>query len=194
MTKQMTLAELGLSFSEEQVFDAVVDRIYAAAMKTSVSDEDGESVQMPSTFSSSLQKAVLTKIDDGVRNVAAKHVLPNIEVFLETICLQQTNSWGEKVGKPVSFIEYLVAKSEAYIKEEVSHNGKTKDQEGYSWSKNTTRIEYLIHNHLQYSIEAMIKKSLVDLNQNIAGGLADAVKVHIQEALAKLRVATTIKP
>lgn len=140
-------------------------------------------------FEGRINKAVTEKVDKILGEAMEIHILPNVAKQVTEITLQQTNRWGEKTGKPVTFIEYLTERVDAYIREEVNHNGKTQDQDSYSWRKHSTRIAYMIHEHLQYSIDAAMKKALGDANSSIRKGLEEAVKI----ALAQIKVEVNTK-
>lgn len=188
----ITLESLGLS--QEDIAERVVDRIVDRLLNSYVADEDDEDVATSSKYMTNLQELVHKKINESVENIAAKHVLPNIETYLEGLCLQETNSWGEKKGKPVTFIEYLVQRAEAYMLEEVNYEGKSKGQNGsYSWSKSGTRISYLVNQHLQYSIQTAMQNALKDANSHIVGGLEQAIKIKLAEVQNSIKVGVTVK-
>jgi hypothetical protein len=113
---------------------------------------------------------------------------------LEALTLQETNRWGEKVGKPVTFIEYLVHRAHAYITEEVDHYGKSKaESNDHYWRGSQTRITHLIHQHLQYNIQTAMERVLKDANSQIATGIAEAVKIQLQQLLEKIKPAVVTK-
>mgnify|MGYP001609874141 FL=1 len=80
-----------------------------------------------------------------------------------------------------------MARAEAYLKEELDHNGKTK-AEDYNWKKSGTRIAYLVHEHLQYSIQTAMKEALTTANSAIVGGIEQAVKIKLAEVAASMKV------
>lgn len=96
--------------------------------------------------------------------------------------------WGEKIGESFTFTEYLVKRAEKYMIEPLDRHGKTKEQEGYSWRKYSTRITYLIEKYLQSSIERAMQDAMAVANKSIAVGLEQAVKDAIKEVGDKLTV------
>lgn len=188
---QITLESLGLS--KEDIQDRVIDQLCRTVLSGKTYDEDGNEEWVDSQFKYKLDERVKAQIEASISAMAEKHILPNVHAFVENLTLQQTNKWGEKQGKPVTFIEYLTQRAEAYIQEEVSYDGKTREQGGYGWSKSTTRIAYLIHQHLQYSIESAMKEALKTANSAIAGGIQEAVKIKLQEVVSGLQVAVKTK-
>lgn len=188
---ELTLEALGLD--QEKLAAKLVDRL-AQNMLTSINyDEDGEEWFNTSPFSKKLDQLLKARLDQIVTDLADKHVLPRVNEMVEGLVLQQTNQWGEKVGSPVTFTEYLVQRADAYMREEVNYNGKTRAEDSYSWSKHTTRIAYMVHQHLHFSIERAMKQALNDANSSITGGLENAVKLALAEAQAKLKVTVATK-
>lgn len=177
---EITLEALGLK--QADIADKVVDRIVERMLSQAETfDEEGDITDgEPTRFSKMIQDRIKKRIDDAVEGIAGKHLLPNVTAYLETLCLQETNKWGEKQGKTVTFIEYLVQRADAYMKEKVSHTGKTKEEDSYSWRENTTRVSYLIHEHLQYAISRAMKEALTKANASITGGIETAVRVSLQ--------------
>jgi hypothetical protein len=185
----ITIESLGLSADE--LADRVVNKAVEALLSKHISGtDDGEPWEGfdDSPFAAAMQKRIKEKVEEAIDQIAGKHVLPNVAAYVETLCLQETNKWGEKRGEPVTFVEYLVARANAYLAEEVDFRGKTKTEEGYGWKKNTTRVAYLVHEHLQYSIETAMKAALTDANSKIVGGIEAAIKIKLAEVAASLKV------
>jgi hypothetical protein len=188
MSGQITLESLGISQNEvvERVVQKIADNLLHAY---AVDDEGDEVVAGPTKFMAALQARVIERMDCAIEEIAAKNVLPNVASYVEGLVLEQTNKWGERVGKPVTFIEYLVQRAETYLTEPVNYEGKTKEETGgYSWSKAQTRITWLVNKHLQYSIETAMKQALSTANSAIVKGLEETVKIKLAEVASKLKV------
>jgi hypothetical protein len=172
------LAELG--FTQEQLQDRVVEGIID---RLTISDggDDSELFRR-------LENVVEEKINEAVESLANKHVLPNVTKYLENLCLQETNKYGEKKGEKKTFIEYLVARAEHYMTEKVNFQGKVKSEDSYQWRESTTRISYLIHEHLHYHIENAMKEAMKNANDSIIGGIEKAVKMKLTEVAEKFNV------
>lgn len=184
---ELSLEALGLS--KEDVAERVIERIAEQMLSSYDQDDDGEKVERPSRFKEMLQKRIIERVNQSIDEIAAKHVLPNVTGYLENLCLQETNQWGEKKGAKVTFTEYLVQRAHAYMTEDVNYEGKSKAEVGsYSWSKSTTRIASLVHKHLDYHIKDAMTKALATANSAIVGGLEAAVKTGLSQALAGLKV------
>lgn len=188
----ITLESLG--FTKEELQERVIEQLCSTLLSGKTYDEDGNEEYEDSQFKRKLEERLKAHINERINAIAETHVLPNVTSMIENLTLQTTNSWGEKQGKPVTFIEYLVQRAEAYIQEDVSYDGKSKSEAGgYSWSKNTTRITYLVNSHLQYSIATAMKKALETANSAIAGGIEKAVKIQLEQIVNGLKVAVTTK-
>lgn len=182
-----------LGISAEELTNRIVDRATEQLLTSTGYDEDGEEYTTESRLARKVTDNIKKMVDGKILALAEKHILPNMGSYIETLTLQETNRWGEKTGKPVTFIEYLTERADVYMREEVNHSGKTKEQEGYSWSKSTTRVAFMVNQHLHYSIETAMKQALANANSNIAKGLEEAVKIALASATEKLKVAVSTK-
>lgn len=183
----LTLESIGLD--QDKLAEKLVDRL-AQNMLTSIGhDEDGHEWFGTSPFASKLNNMVKARLDQVVTELADKHVLPRVNELVEGLVLQETNRWGEKTGSKITFIEYLTQRADSYMQEEVNYEGKTKTENGgFSWSKRSTRVAYMIDKHLHYSIEQAMKAALANVNSSIAAGLEEATKTAIREVTGKLTV------
>ncbi len=187
-----TLKILGLS--TEELTEKLVDRMAEQLLTELVWDEDGNEYRKGSGLKQRLMNTMTKHIDASVNKLADEHVLPKVTEIIEGLVLHQTNAWGEKRGEPITFIEYLIQRAESYMREEVNYEGKTRSENSYgSWSKSGTRVAYMVDKHLHYSIERAMTQALADANKSIAGGINDAVKIGLQNALAGLKVGVTVK-
>lgn len=191
MTTAITLESLG--FTKDDLQERVIERLCEQILSGKQYDEDGNEEYDDSQFKKKLEERLRTHITETVNAIAEKHVLPNVTGYIENLVLQTTTSWGEKVGKPVTFIEYLVQRAEAYIQEEVNYEGKSKGQDSYNWSKKSTRITFLIEKHLHYHIETAMKQALQTANSAIAGGIEKAVKIQLEKVLQGVQASVTVK-
>lgn len=188
----ITLESLGLT--QEELADRVVTKL-AESIKTGVSyDEDGEEYFSDSNFMRTLNQKVQDMLNAKIDEIGEKHVLPKVTAMVENLVLQETNKWGEKRGEPVTFVEYMVGRAEAYMNEPVNYDGKTKEQSGsYSFSPTQTRITHLIEGHLHYSISTAMKTALNDATTNIAKGINETVRLKLNEAIQGFKVTTAVK-
>lgn len=190
----INLASLGIT--EEALVEKIVNTTVERLLETVGYDVEGDAITEGTALTRRMDKAVTDlnglvqkMLDAKVEELGNLHVKPLIESRLESLVLQRTNSWGEKVGKPVTFIEYLIQRADAYMTAEVDHNGKAQGEgDSYGWRKHSTRVAYLMDKHLQYAIERAMKDALANANSSITKGIADAVKIALAEVQAKLKV------
>lgn len=188
---ELTLEALG--FTKEELQQRVIDQLCEQIFESKTFDEYGDDVTVPSSFSKRINERVATHVTEQINAIAEKHVLPSVTTYIETLCLQETNKWGEKTGKKKTFIEYLVERADAYIREDVNYEGKSKGENSYSWSKNTTRITYLINKHLQYSIHTAMTAALKTANEAIVGGIEKAVRIQLEQVVNGIKTSVTVK-
>lgn len=193
MSNVQLLKDLGMS--EEKIIEKVVGQIADQMLYGKVGDLDYDEVECGGTtkFRDAVDTLIKKRIDDAVEAVAAKHTLPNLTDYLESLCLQKTNQWGEKKGESITFIEYLAQRADAYMREPVSYDGKTKGQDSFQWRQYGTRVEYMIDKHLQHSISTAMKTALENANKSIAEGLKEAVNAKINQIAVQLETKVTKK-
>lgn len=183
----ITIEQLG--FTQEELQQRVIDQMCRQLLTQAGYDEDGNETTHQTTLDRSLRELVRKQIDETINALAEKHVLPNVTNFIETLTLQETNKWGEKTATPVTFIEYLTKRAEAYMQEMVNYEGKGKKENDYgSWSGTQTRITYLVHQHLHYSIDTAMKQAMKEANSAIAKGIQETVKLKLAEVSAAIEV------
>lgn len=188
----ITLEALGLT--PQEITDRIVDRYVEQLRITYTADENGDRVDRASDFDRAMQKRIAERIDTEVTRLAEMHVLPRVASMVENLVLQKTNSWGEKVGQPVSFVEYLVQRAEVFMTEKVDYKGKSKDEESsYGWTGTQTRVAHMVNSHLHYSIETAMKAAVANANSAISAGIAETVKIKLGEIAQNLKVKVETK-
>ena len=191
----MNLADLGLT--KEDLAERVIERISDHLLGTGGRHltEDGDSEYFTGDeFRQKLDRRIVARADEVIDALAQKHLLPNVTAYVENLTLAETNKWGEKQKKPVTFIEYLVARAEAYLTEKVNYDGKSqRDGDSYNWRGEQTRITHLVEKHLHYSIKTAMEDALKTANAAIVGGIEQAVKMKLAEVQAGLQVSVKTK-
>ncbi len=189
---EMTLESLG--FTKEELQERAVEFVASKVLRGVSYDEDGESCVVDSKFSYKLNQRIAKHVDDTINAIAEKHILGKVSSYIEEMCLQETNKWGEKTGKSLTFVEYLVARAEAYLQETVNYEGKAKSEAGsYSWSGQQTRLVWLVHEHLQHNINRAMSKAVKSANEQIAQGIAKTVELQMIEISEKIKMKVSVK-
>lgn len=179
----MDLESLG--FTKEELQERVIERLCEQIMDGERVDDEG--------FRKAIDDRIKNYINATVDALGEKHVLPNVVGMIENLNLQATNTWGEKQGGPVTFVEYLVKRADAYMQEKVDSQGKTKAEDSYNWSGKQSRMTYLVEKHLQYSIETAMKDALKVANESISRGIAKTVELQLQQIVSGIKVAAEVK-
>ena len=185
-----------LGFTQEELQDRVIDRLCDQLLTSrGFNPETDDDVTFPSSLQRKLDERIKTHINDTINALAEKYILPNVASYIENLTLQQTNQWGEKKGDPITFVEYMVERAQAYMQEKVDWSGKSKSESGngYGWSGQQTRITHLIHEHLHHSIETAMKAAMKDLTGEVAKGINETAKHKLSEIAANLKVQVTSK-
>lgn len=183
------LTSIGLT--EEELQDRVVSAI-ANKLLTTVRfnmdpdidpDKDSGYVEN-SLLKRKLDAEVMKRIDAAITELGNKHVLPLVTSVIEGRVLQQTNQWGEKKGEPMTFVEYLIDRADQYIREPVNYNGKSRAEDSYgNWTQKSTRVAWMIDNHLSLAIDKAMTSALKTANDSIIGGLKEAVNVALRSVV-----------
>lgn len=189
----MQLDFQALGFTKEELQQRVVDQIVQHALSSTFYDEDENEFTRDSKFARDVDAKIKEHINVTINNLAEKHVLPNVSKYIEGMVLQQTNTWGEKTGKPVTFVEYLMQRAEAYMQEKVDFQGKTKQEAGSYFNGTQTRIAHLMHEHLHYSIDSAMKDALKIATSAISTGIQETVKIKLGEISAGLKTEVKLK-
>lgn len=180
----MDLKDLGITK------ECIIEKVAQLCADELIHDDDA----IYSSVARRLEKQLKDQIDAAVTKIGDELVAPKIAVVIEDTVLTKTNQWGEKIGEPLTFKEYLVSRAETYMTEDVDHNGKSRAESRDSyWKKHSTRVAFMIDKHIQYNIETAMKKALADANSTIAQGLAGAVRIALANATESLKVAVTTK-
>lgn len=188
-----TLEILGLSQDElrEKIIESVSEKLLVSVHH----DDDSEEHHRGSRLRDSLENHIKKIIDSRIEAMAEKHVLPLVSTMVENISLQATNEWGQPKSPPLTFIEYLIKRAEAYLSEKVDSSGKTKADQRYpsDFRENQTRVTFLIHSHLANAIETAMKTAIDGANKNFIVGLHETVRLKLNEIAAQMKVTVTAK-
>lgn len=187
-----------LGITKEDLQSRVVTRICDRLLEQEwFYDEDGEPDhgRGPSQLMTQLKKKIQLAVDAKIEALAKEHVLGDVKGFIDNLTLQETTKWGEPKGGPVSFIEYLVSRANAYLEEQVDYQGKSKaeDRDSYNWRGTQTRLTSIVHAHLHFSIEQAMKAAVGEANKQLAGLLAETAKRKLAEIAVTLKVDTGVK-
>lgn len=185
---EITLEALGLS--QAQIQDRVIELVVDRLLSSTGYDEYGDEVDEPSKFEKAMKDRIKRRVDQSIDEIAGQHVIPNVDNFLINFVIQKTNDWGEAKGEPVTFVEYIAERAEAYMREKVDGNGKSRSEAGgYSWSGKQERLTYLIDNKLQFAISTALKGSLKTVQESIGESVAETIRAQLKQITTDIKVA-----
>lgn len=184
----MNIEELG--FTKQELQERVVEKIAEEILSSRDYDEDGIESPVASEFKRHLEKLVQKEIDRRVAELGSTQVAPLVIEAIDKVVIQKTNEWGEARGVSVSFIEYLVQRAEAWIKEPVDSSGESRSEARDTYNKRfeTPRIVHMIDKHIGYSVKFSVEAALKDMNSKLATGIAETVKTQITKTLEGVKV------
>jgi len=179
---QMNIAELGVT--KKQLLDAVVTKIAEELMG------DLERYDFEGEVGRKYLETAKAKVDE----IGDRVVAPAVADAIEKATLQATNEWGEKKGKKLTFVEYLVAQAERYMTETVNYEGQSQTEViargryASDFRGCQTRIVHLVGEYLHGSIASAMKQALNDFNKTVATGIEEAIKIQVQALMASMKV------
>lgn len=176
-----TLDALGLD--RESIENKVVDQVCHSLLYATSCDDKGHGYSRESEWQLELQKKIEQSIDARLEKIAKDHVEPNVKEKIDSLVLQQTNEWGEKKGKPVTFVEYVTGKAEEWLEQKVDYRGVP------SRSKSDgSRLIHMIDEHLGSRIKTGIQDIAKQANEQLGGEIKKVVSAKLAEMTKRLKV------
>jgi len=181
---QINLDVLGMT--QEELQERVVERIAEKAFGNYSEEHEG---RHHCTLEAAVTAQAQKMVDRAVEELGKNHIIPNVLARLEKMTFQATNEWGERVGKGVTFTQYMAQRAESYLAEAVTSDGKRPDN--YNRAAQT-RIAWLLEQHFSKSIESALSGAAKIMRESLAQGISEAVKVRLEEMSRTLKVTTTV--
>jgi hypothetical protein len=184
-----TLKALGVS--TEDLGDRIVDQAVSALLHSSGFNPDTEEeVSYESRFKKEIEKRIQSAVDNKIAALAAEHLIPRIGEMIESADLRQTNGYGEPKTPSMSFKEYIAARAESYMSEDVNYQAQSKAEcsDSYSWRKEGPRLTVLMKVYIKDTLEKSAKAAVSDVNKEIAKNIEKAAKDAITSAANALKV------
>lgn len=176
-----------LGITQEEFVDRVVDTAATRLLSSIHIDEDGDEISKSSKLATRIKEEVMTRIDQRVAELSERHLRPIVESKLDQLVLQRTTKWGEKVGSPQSFVEYVVAQAENYMIEPVNSEGQSKRADSYSWKPYGPRISFMMDRHLNTHIQSAVERIVKAGNDHLVEGITQAVKTAMEKILISVK-------
>lgn len=186
-----TLKSLGISV--EQLGDRIVDQAVEVLLSGKGFDPDTEEeTRYETRFKRDIEARIQKAVDQKIAALAEQHLIPKVGEMIEAANLQQTNNYGEKKGAPQTFIEYIAARAQVYMSEEVDITGKSKSEgdrfDSYNWRSVGPRLTVLMRLHIKETLEQYAKQAVNDVNKELAKGIQKAASDAIAAAANAVKV------
>ena len=140
-----TLESLGIN--PETLGERIVDQAVEVLLSTTGFDPDNEEeTRYESRFKKAIETRIQQAVDQKIADLAARHLIPRVGELIEAANMRQTNRYGEPTTPPMTFKEYIAARAETYMSEDVDSNGKSKSESGdsYNWRSCGPRLTVLM--------------------------------------------------
>lgn len=188
----ITLESLGLS--QEEITRRVVNNITEHALRRVVQGEDDDDyTHKPTEFAKAVDEQVKVAIDRAITNIAGRHVLPEIERFIENFWITETNQWGEKKGRTFTFVEYLFDRTQAYMTEMVDTNGKGQTEVSEYQRREWRGVQPRMLHYMNKQLMDGMVKALGTVVTEARGTLCDSLTEAVQQTLLELTSKVSVK-
>lgn len=187
-----TLESLGIN--PETLGDRIVDQAVEVLLSTTGFDPDNEEeTRYESRFKKAIETRIQQAVDQKIADLAARHLIPRVGELIEAANMRQTNRYGEPTTPPMTFKEYIAARAETYMSEDVDSNGKSKSESGdsYNWRSCGPRLTVLMRMYIGDTLQTAAKAAVTDINKVIAKNIEKAAKDAIAATAAGLKVSVS---
>lgn len=182
-----TLEALGIN--KDDLFERIVEQAVGSLLSASGYDPDSDQeVRYESRFKREIEKRIQKAVDDKIAALAEVHLIPRVGELIESTNMQKTNGYGEPKGAPMTFIEYIASRAEAYMTEDVDFNGKTRSEDSYNWKSAGQRLQVLMRSYIRDTLERHAKEAVKGVNQVLVAGVEKAAKDAIASAAAAVKI------
>jgi hypothetical protein len=185
-----TLEALGIT--SEQLTERIVEQAVESLLTSTGYNEDGDEIEYKTRFKREIEKRIQQAVDAKIAALANEHLIPRVGELIEKTNMRQTNRYGEPKGDPMTFIEYIASRAEAYMSEDVDSNGNSKSEnDSYNWRSSGPRLTVLMRMYIRSTLEDHAKRAITDVNAVIAKNIAKAAQDAIASASANLKVSVS---
>lgn len=177
---------LDIGLTQEELREQIIAKA-AEKLADDIREESWSDIVRP------IREQLLAEGRAAIKAKITEVIDPLVAENIDALVLQETNAWGEKIGQPQTFKEFVVGRAEAYLREPVNYEGKSQTEAGgYSWSKSQARLAHMIDKHLHYRISDALKGSLDTVLKAVVPSLTETVKIKLGEIQQGLQIA--VKP
>jgi hypothetical protein len=174
-------------FTKQEIEEKVVSKIADDLMSEYVYDPETGVDAKDTHLAIKFHEIIRKHVERQLNKLAEEYIVPNVRTLIESVCLQATNQWGEKIGEQKTFIEYLTESANNYLSQPVDYQGKPVERNRYNQNEQT-RLVHLVNQHLHYSIESAMKDAVDQVKKSIGPALEQTCKIKLNEIVGKLKV------
>jgi len=185
-----------LGMTPEEIANRIINQVVDDLLRRkSEDDEGGYRYDASSDFANMLREQIEKTIREKIDLIATEHMGPQVEGFLRTLVFKPTNRYGDRTGADMTITEHIAAECERWIAEPVNFQGQSKaeSQDGYSFKGETTRLGHLIHKHIHYSIEQVMRDAIQRANVTLVKSLEETAKIQLAKIAETLSVSVKVK-
>lgn len=189
-----TLEALGINISKEEIEERIVDQAVETLLSSTGWDPENEAeTRYESKFKREIEKRIQEAVDTKIGALASEHLIPRVGEMIESVNMRKTNQYGEPKGDPMTFIEYIASRADAYMTENVNSAGQSKEEssDSYNWRLAGPRLTVLMRMYIGQTMDAAAKTAVNDVNKVIAKNIEKAALDAIHAATANLKVSVT---
>ncbi|MDP2074606.1 hypothetical protein [Hydrogenophaga sp.] len=182
-----------LGITAEDLTQRIVDQAVESLLESSGYDpENDRETTYESRFKREIEKRLQEAVDAKISALAAEHLVPKVGELIEKTNMRKTNSYGEPKGEPMTFIEYIASRADAYMSEDVDYHGKSRAEgDSYNWRSCGPRLTVLMRSYIQDTLEKHATAAVSDVNKVIAENIKKAAMQAITNAAAAIKVSAS---
>jgi hypothetical protein len=183
-----TLALLNsLGLSAEEIERKIIQQCTDDLMRQYYTHEDGESAgHGKSTIVEKLEEKMAERIDAALEKVVSERFSAQLPQLLADFIFTPTSRYGEKKGKPRTFLEYVTDHAKEWAEQRVNDQGSVVGKDQYSYSNHKTRFQRLLDEKVSADVNAALAQILKDGHSILITGLADELKRRMTEMAESL--------
>lgn len=185
----LTLEALGLTQEEAQ--ERVIEQMAKEILGST--DPDDVSNYYKKRIQERLSERIDRMITEQVRIVADAAIGPDVEKLVREFVIQETNTYGEKKGEPITLTEHVIRQVKAHLDERVDEKGRAKEQAGYGFEPKGTRLAFLVRSFLDDGIRDGVRSALSEGMGVAKEGMVRVVKETLARMQLGLSVTTDVK-
>lgn len=148
-------------------------------------------IDVDQQFKDQVAIRVATLLGNDITQLVMDHINAKLEAVLDPIVmnsvtqpLQPTDAWGNPRGEPVTLLQYIQIRVDAWFDEKVDPYGHTLSPDDARYAKGKPRLEWMVakvvdavaDDKLRKTIDEQVKMAKDQLGAKVTGMVGDAVR------------------